>query len=135
MAHTLTIDVPETVYHSLERWAAHHGTTPEALARDWVARRVIELENDPLLRWAGAIDSDVADVAERHDRYLGQALRQEVRDDPRGSVGSLTPRDGPLGSGSESPFMPWRSPWSPRPAVMDAASSRRIMSSTNSLPC
>jgi plasmid stability protein len=79
MAHTLTIDVPETVHHSLERWAAHHGTTPEAQARDWVARRVIERENDPLLRWAGAIDSD---VAERHDQYLGQALRQEVRDDP-----------------------------------------------------
>jgi hypothetical protein len=83
MAHTLTIDIPERVYDTLEKWAAQQGTTPEALARDWVARGVIELENDPLMRWAGAIDSDVADVSERHDEYLGQALRQEARDDPR----------------------------------------------------
>jgi hypothetical protein len=77
MAHPLTIDIPEPVYHTLENWAAQQGTTPEALARDWVARRINELENDPLMRWAGAIDSDVADVAERHDEYLAQVLSQE----------------------------------------------------------
>ena len=81
MPHTLTIDIPEPVYHSLEKWAAQQGTTPEALATNWVARRVIELENDPLMRWAGAIDSNVSDLAERHDDYLGQALSQESRDD------------------------------------------------------
>jgi hypothetical protein len=83
MAHPLTIDIPEPVYHTLEKWATQQGTTPEALARDWVARRIIELENDPLMRWAGAIDSEVADVAERHDEYLAQALSQESRDDSR----------------------------------------------------
>jgi len=83
MPHSLTIDIPEPVYHTLEKWAAQQGITPEALATDWVARRVIELENDPLMRWAGAIDSDVADVAQRHDEYLGQALSQEIRDDQR----------------------------------------------------
>jgi hypothetical protein len=81
MAHPLTIDIPEPVYHTLEKWATQQGTTPELLARDWVSRRVIELENDPLMRWAGAIDSDVADVAQRHDEYLGQALSRESRDD------------------------------------------------------
>ncbi len=83
MAHPLTIDIPEPVYHTLEKWATQQGTTPEALAIDWVARRIVELENDPLMRWAGAIDSEVADVAERHDKYLAQALAQESRDDPR----------------------------------------------------
>jgi hypothetical protein len=83
MAHTLTIDLPETVYDALEKWAAQHATSPEALARDLVARQVIELENDPLMRWAGSIDSEIADVAERHDEYLGQALHQEARDEPR----------------------------------------------------
>jgi hypothetical protein len=83
MAHSLTIDIPEPVYHTLEKWAAQEGTTPEALAGDWVARRLIELENDPLMRWAGAIDSDVADVAQRHDEYLGQSLSRESRDDSR----------------------------------------------------
>ena len=51
----MTIDIPEPVYHTLEKWAAQQGTTPEALARDSVARRIDELENDPLMRWAGAI--------------------------------------------------------------------------------
>jgi len=83
VAHPLTIDIPEPVYHNLEKWAAQQGTTPEALATDWIARRVIELENDPLMHWAGAIDPDVADVAQRHDEYLGQALSQETRDDQR----------------------------------------------------
>ncbi|MGO9463839.1 MAG: hypothetical protein ACLQIB_42370 [Isosphaeraceae bacterium] len=55
MAHPMTIDIPEPVYHTLEKWAAQQGTTPEALARDSVARRIDELENDPLMRWAGAI--------------------------------------------------------------------------------
>jgi hypothetical protein len=83
MVHPLTIDIPEPAYRTLEKWAAQQGTTPEALARDWVARRIIELENDPLMRWAGAIDSDIADVSQRHDEYLGQALSQELRDDQR----------------------------------------------------
>ena len=83
MWHPLTIDISEPAYHTLEKWAAQQGTTPEALARDWVARRIIELEDDPLMRWAGAIDSDVADVSQRHDEYLGQVLSQELRDDPR----------------------------------------------------
>ena len=83
MAHPLTIDIPEPVYHNLEKWAIQHGTTPEALAGDWVARGIIELENDPLMRWAGAIDSEVADVAQRHDEYLSQALARESRDNQR----------------------------------------------------
>ena len=33
------------------------------------------------MRWAGAIDSAVTDVAQRHDEYLGQALGRETRDD------------------------------------------------------
>ncbi len=31
-------------------------------------------EQDPLLRLLGMVDTDVQDVAERHDDYLGQAL-------------------------------------------------------------
>ncbi len=79
----MTIDIPEPVYHSLEKWAAQEGTTPEALVGVWLARRLIDLENDPLMRWAGAIDSDIADVAQRHDEYLGQSLSQEFQDESR----------------------------------------------------
>jgi len=77
----LTIDVPEPLYQTLEKWAAQRGTTPEALVGDWVARRVRELNDDRLMRWAGAIDSEIADVAEHHDEYLGRGLSEESRDD------------------------------------------------------
>jgi hypothetical protein len=83
MPHPLTIEISDPGYQTLEKWAAREGTTPEALASDWVARRLTELENDPLMRWAGAIDSDLSDVAEHHDHYLGESLVQELRDDRR----------------------------------------------------
>jgi hypothetical protein len=79
MSHPLTIEVPESVYRPLERWAARLGKTPEDLACEWVARRVLELEDDALLKWAGAIDSAPGDVAERHDEYLGRNLAGEPR--------------------------------------------------------
>jgi hypothetical protein len=78
MSHALTIEVPEDVYLRLEKWASQQGTTPAALATDWVSRRVVELEQDPLMRWAGALDSEVSDVAERHDDYLGNALAETL---------------------------------------------------------
>lgn len=79
MSHTLTIEVPEDVYLHLEKWASEQGTTPAALATDWVSRRIVELEQDPLMRWAGALDSDVPDVGERHDEYIGNALAKKIR--------------------------------------------------------
>jgi hypothetical protein len=81
MSHTLRIEVSEPVYQALEKWAAIEGTTPQALASDWVARRVSELEGDPLMRWAGAIDVGAADVALRHDEYLGRAIAAWNRDE------------------------------------------------------
>ena len=83
MTHALTIAIPEPIYQALEAWATRQGTTAEDLAQEWVSRRVMELENDALMRWAGSIECDEADVAERHDEYLGQALSRHVRDDPR----------------------------------------------------
>ncbi|MHB1424171.1 MAG: hypothetical protein ACYC3I_13430 [Gemmataceae bacterium] len=40
---------------------------------------------DPLEPFIGALPSDVADWASQHDKYLGQALREEMRasNDPR----------------------------------------------------
>jgi hypothetical protein len=79
MPQSLTIEVPEDVYLRLEKWASQQGTTPAALATDWVSRRVAELEQDPLIRWAGTLDLEVSDVAERHDDYLGDALAKQLR--------------------------------------------------------
>jgi len=82
MAHSLTIDVPEDVFSYLNKLALQQGKTPETLAQELVSTAVQELEEDPLLRWAGAIDSEISDVAERHDYYIGQALYREPRGNP-----------------------------------------------------
>jgi len=67
MSHPLTIDVPEEIFSYLNKLALQLGKTPETLAQELVSTAVQELEEDPLLRWAGAIDSEISDVAERHD--------------------------------------------------------------------
>ena len=82
MSHPLTIDVPEEVFSYLNKLALQQGKTPETLAQELVSSAVQELEEDPLPRWAGAIDSEISDVAERHDYYIGQALYRELRGNP-----------------------------------------------------
>ena len=82
MSHPLTIDVPEEVFSYLNKLALQQGKTPETLAQELVSTAVQELEEDPLLRWAGAIDSEISDVAQRHDYYIGQALYRELRGNP-----------------------------------------------------
>jgi hypothetical protein len=74
MTRALTIEVSEATFRRLEERAAQQGKTAEALAAECISRSVGE-EADPLLKWAGAIDSTVADVAERHDHYLGESLQ------------------------------------------------------------
>jgi hypothetical protein len=78
----LTIVITDDDFQQLRRWAAEQGRTPEALASDWFARQLHIMVNDPLLRWAGAVDSDVTDAGERHDDYIGEALARELRGEP-----------------------------------------------------
>ena len=82
MSHPLTIDVPEEVFSYLNKLALQQGKTPETRAQELVSTAVQELAEDPLPRWAGAIDSEISDVAERHDYYIGQALYRELRGNP-----------------------------------------------------
>lgn len=79
MSHPLTINVSEEVFSNLNKLALQQGKTPETLAQELVSTAVQELEEDPLLRWVGAVESDVPDAAERHDYYLGEALYKELR--------------------------------------------------------
>jgi hypothetical protein len=79
MPQILTIEVPEEVFRRLREQAEQGGTTPEAVAAELLARCLAAAGDDPLLKWAGAIDADVADVAERHDFYLGQAQAANLR--------------------------------------------------------
>ena len=78
MSQLLTIQIPEIVFESLQERSKQLGKTPELVAADCVVNGMA-LSDDPLMKWAGAIDSKLGDVAERHDEYLGQALAEELR--------------------------------------------------------
>jgi len=72
--HTLTLQLPDEIFEPLMRQAQRSGNTPEAVVTDWVASAVLPPPEDPLLKLLGTVESDVSDVAEKHDEYLGQAL-------------------------------------------------------------
>lgn len=77
MPVTLTVTVSDETFARLQKRAADLSMTPEAAA-------AIDLdlheanEEDPLLKWMGALASGVPDAAERHHEYLGQALYDEM---------------------------------------------------------
>lgn len=79
MPATLTILVPDDLLARLQEQAAREGKTPEAVAAETLARVLPgPEEDDPLLKWIGAFESDVPDAAERHDEYLGRAIYDEM---------------------------------------------------------
>jgi len=78
MNHQITLELSENVYRWLEQRAIQQGKTPEALATEFIAGSVEGPDDDPLMKWAGAIDSEITDLGERHDYYLGQALAEEL---------------------------------------------------------
>jgi hypothetical protein len=38
------------------------------------------IETDPLIKLIGSLNIDISDLAENHDRYIGQTLYQELKD-------------------------------------------------------
>jgi len=75
--HSLTIQIPEPIFQSLQQRAKQLGTTPELIAADCLAKSLSD--EDALMKWAGAINSQPNGVAERHDHYLGQSLAEDTR--------------------------------------------------------
>ena len=90
MGHKLTLDVPGEVYEPLVNTARETGQKPEELAAQWLAAAVQAFSNDPLEKFIGAIQSDVPDWADQHDKYIGQALMKEMRGERRKEDGGLT---------------------------------------------
>jgi hypothetical protein len=74
MGHTIALEVPENLYEAIRSQAAKRGQTPDSLAAAWLAEAVQSAEQDALVKLFGTIQSDVTDVAERHDFYIGQSL-------------------------------------------------------------
>ncbi|MEB3210317.1 MAG: hypothetical protein VKL39_03150 [Leptolyngbyaceae bacterium] len=90
MSKTLTITLPDDLEQALTQAAAQaNQSTEEAalqlLTHALTSNRLLkaELEEaDPLMALFGCIQSDIPDLADNHDYYIGQALREEMhRDD------------------------------------------------------
>jgi hypothetical protein len=85
MAHQLVLEVPDEVYQPLLRRAQDTGRPLEAVAADCLAEAVQPRgPSERLRRWAGAIDSGISDLAQRHDEYIGLALYDELKGRPDG---------------------------------------------------
>lgn len=80
--HHLTLQVPEAVYQTLSAQAHRQGRSVEDWLSAALARAAGSYDEDRLMRWSGALTSGVADAAEQHDRYLGQALLRELNGTP-----------------------------------------------------
>ena len=78
MGHTLRLDISDDLYEALRSRAEQKGTSLEQTAVERLAGSVMPVEDDPLLQLAGVLDSDLRDIAEHHDVYLGRSLAEEV---------------------------------------------------------
>ena len=74
MSRTLTVDIPDDTYAMLEELARERGCSPEAAGGQWLAATMKRAADDPLLSLAGTLESEIADVADRHDHYIGVSL-------------------------------------------------------------
>lgn len=79
MGHTITLDLSDDLYEALRQSAAKSGHTPEQTAAECLSKHLQPPAEDPLIALAGVLDSDLHDVAERHDYYLGQRLVDRLR--------------------------------------------------------
>lgn len=80
MSKAITLELPDQVYHSLSKFAAKEGRSTEEVGADWLATFVQRVADDPLMKFAGTLDSGTPDLAERHDDYLAGHVRDELRD-------------------------------------------------------
>jgi hypothetical protein len=77
MAKTLTLEFSDTIYDLLVKTSLNFGQTPEEMVMELVKGKVKDAAQDPLLQLAGIFESEYKDVGERHDEYIGQALRED----------------------------------------------------------
>lgn len=83
MSDTVVLEVPRELYEALQAQADKKGQKADLLAIEWLIEAIHQAtitEDDPLSRLLGTIESDVTDVADQHDSYIGQALVHKLRD-------------------------------------------------------
>ena len=83
MGHRLILEVPQEVYDPLAAAANRSGATPEELAVAWLTAVSLQAAQDPVEGFIGVVRGNVPDWAEQHDKYLGEALRDELSGEGR----------------------------------------------------
>jgi plasmid stability protein len=84
MSKTLTITLPDALEQALAQTAAQANQSTEEMVVQLLTQTLMpnseskSEEADPLMALFGCIKSDIPDLAERHDEYLGQALYEEM---------------------------------------------------------
>ena len=86
MSQSLTIQLPDDLQQTLLYRAAQTQLTLEqiiltTLSQQFLQPTAPDLTDDPLFKLAGCITSNIPDLAENHDYYLGQALYEEMNRD------------------------------------------------------
>lgn len=80
MTHSLTLEIPESVYQSLAEKASKNGKKIEEIALEKLANGDgSSINEDPLDKFIGAFESGIPDLAANHDKYIGEALMREMR--------------------------------------------------------
>lgn len=77
----ITITLSPAIETKLLSHAQHLNISLESLVLktlEETAAQIPDLDNDPLIALFGSIHSDVPDLAENHDRYLGQAIARDL---------------------------------------------------------
>ncbi len=75
MAHTLQLEIPEDIYNLLATTSEQTGQPLEALAVQWLVQASEAYADDPLEKFIGAFNSNMPGWSERHDDFIGEALR------------------------------------------------------------
>jgi Tfp pilus assembly protein PilV len=91
MSKTYTITLPDNLEQALNQTLNHTQKTPEETILQLLTQSLApaltsgrsetidpDLANDPLFQLAGCITSELTDIADNHDHYIGQALYQEM---------------------------------------------------------
>ncbi|MBF2029828.1 MAG: hypothetical protein IGS48_24255 [Oscillatoriales cyanobacterium C42_A2020_001] len=84
MSKTLTITLPDELEQALIQTATQTNQSAEDIILQLLTQKLIpsspvsDLTTDPLFQLAGCISSELTDVAENHDYYIGQALYKEM---------------------------------------------------------
>jgi hypothetical protein len=81
MTHSLLLEVPESIYQPIVEEAEAEGRKVEEIALERLAVKKLKPAADPLDEFVGAFRSDVPDWANNHDKYLGENLLREMRDE------------------------------------------------------